>query len=69
MKAQETMSIVDRALTSTGLGKNQRPRLLSDNGSSYISKELREYLDGKDILHIRGKPNHPQTQGKIERYH
>ena len=69
MKAQETMNIVDRALEITGLGENQRPRLLTDNGSSYISKDLKEYLGEKDILHIRGKPNHPQTQGKIERYH
>lgn len=21
------------------------------------------------MSHVRGKPNHPQTQGKIERYH
>lgn len=58
MKAQETMNIMDRALVLTGLGKNHRTRILSDNGSSFISKDLREYLDGKDILHIRGKPNH-----------
>ena len=69
MKVQETMDIVDRALEITQPGKNQRPRLLSDNGSGYISKDLKEYLNDKDILHIRGKPNHPQTQGKIERYH
>ena len=69
MKTQETMDIVDRALEFTQLGKNQRPRLLSDNGSSYISKDLKEYLNEKDILHIRSKPNHPQTQVKIERYH
>ena len=44
-------------------------RLLSDNGSCYVSGDLKEYLDEEDIKHVRGKPNHPQTQGKIERYH
>lgn len=34
-----------------------------------VSKELREYLAEKDISHTRGQPYHPQTQGKIERYH
>ncbi len=46
-----------------------RPRLLSDNGSCYISHELAEYLQEKQMDHTRGKPYHPQTQGKIERYH
>jgi len=46
-----------------------RPRLLSDNGSCFISHELREYLGDRGIRHIRGKPFHPMTQGKIERYH
>jgi len=46
-----------------------RPRLLSDNGPCYLSKELREYLDEQKIEHTRGAPYHPQTQGKIERYH
>lgn len=46
-----------------------RPRLLSDNGPCYISGELRQYLADQGFLHIRGKPFHPMTQGKIERYH
>ena len=46
-----------------------RPRLLSDNGPAYLSKELKKYLKRKDIDHIRGAPYHPQTQGKIERWH
>jgi transposase InsO family protein len=45
-----------------------KPRLLSDNGPSYIS-ELAEWLDEQDMAHVRGAPNHPQTQGKIERWH
>jgi len=44
-------------------------RLLSDNGSCYISHELAEYIGEKNIKHVRGRPLHPQTQGKIERYH
>jgi putative transposase len=46
-----------------------RPRLLSDNGPSYVSSELSEWLENKGIRHIRGRAYHPMTQGKIERYH
>ena len=46
-----------------------KPKLLSDNGPCYIGKELAEYMDEQGMKHIRGKPLHPQTQGKIERYH
>lgn len=39
-------------------------------GHANIASSLKEYL-GKvyNIKHIHGKPLHPQTQGKIERYH
>lgn len=43
-----------------------RPRLLSDNGSSYISGDLAAWLEQQGMDHVRGAPNHPQTQGKIE---
>jgi putative transposase len=46
-----------------------KPRLLSDNGSAYLSKDLRQFLEKRDIDHIRGAPYHPTTQGKIERWH
>ena len=50
--------------------KNKNPpQLLSDNGSCYISSNLAAYLESIGMDHIRGAPNHPQTQGKIERYH
>jgi putative transposase len=45
-----------------------KPRLLSDNGSSYISADLAEWLDDQNMKHVRGAPYHPQTQGKIERW-
>jgi putative transposase len=43
--------------------------LLSDNGSCYISGDLAEWLEGQKMKHIRGAPFHPQTHGKIERWH
>ena len=46
-----------------------RPRLLSDNGASYISGDLAEWLGDNGMDHVRGAPYHPQTQGKIERWH
>lgn len=69
MTTADVERTVDRALLLTDLKGNQRPRLLSDNGPCYISDKFREYVNDLDIQHIRGKPNHPQTQGKIERYH
>jgi transposase InsO family protein len=41
----------------------------SDNGASYVAADLAEYLDVKGMDHVRGAPHHPQTQGKIERWH
>jgi transposase InsO family protein len=72
MMAEEVKKTLDMAIEWTGVAHVHvvnRPRLLSDNGSAYISKELRDYLQDNEILHTRIKPYHPMTQGKIERYH
>ena len=72
MGASDVQDTRDRALVVTGVRSvpvRHRPRLLSDNGPAYVSKELREYLHDRGMVHIRGAPYHPMTQGKIERYH
>lgn len=70
MKAEDVQRNVDRAVNKTGLKKGQVPKLLSDNGSCYVAGELKEYLkDNHEMDQIHGRPAHPQTQGKIERYH
>jgi putative transposase len=69
MKAEDVERSVEAALGVAGLGPFQRPKLLSDNGACYIASELKDYLSGKGIRQVHGKINHPQTQGKIERYH
>ena len=72
MNAEDVKDLLEDALRKTGVSRvavNHRPRLLSDNGSCYISEDLAEYLEKKKMAHTRGKPYHPMTQGKIERYH
>ena len=72
MKATDVMDTLDLALEASGCDQvhvHHKPRLLSDNGSSYVSGDLADWLKGKGIAHIRGAPYHPQTQGKIERWH
>ena len=72
MKAEDVTDTLELALTTSGCDQARvvhKPRLLSDNGPSYISGELAEWLDEQDMAHVRGAPNHPQTQGKIERWH
>lgn len=66
---QETLLLT---LEQTGVEQVQvrhRPRLLSDNGPAFIAQALADFLQPFDIDHIRGRAHHPQTQGKIERYH
>jgi putative transposase len=46
-----------------------RPRLLSDNGSSYVASDPADWLDKQNSEHFRGALYHPQTHGKIERWH
>jgi putative transposase len=72
MKAEDVTDTLKRALEASRLDEAEvvhRPRLLSDNGSSYVSAELAQWLEGQAMDHVRGAPYHPMTQGKIERWH
>ena len=77
LKADETAfsisDVVEQAIKNARkLGHLQdglMPKFLSDNGPGFTSKVLAEYLYAHGIKHIFGRPYHPQTQGKIERFH
>ncbi len=72
MRASDVTDTLAMALEASGCDQatvRHKPRLLSDNGSCYISGDLAEWLEDKRMNHVRGAPFHPQTQGKIERWH
>ncbi len=72
MKTEDVTDTLKLDLQASGMERANvahRPRLLSDNGPSYISGDLAEWLDDRSMDHVRGAPYHPQTQGKIERWH
>jgi transposase InsO family protein len=72
MAAGSLIEVVQQAVDATGMTDVpvvDRTRLLSDNGSGYISRAFNDYLHLVGIHHIRSAPFHPLTNGKIERYH
>jgi transposase InsO family protein len=72
MSTEDVKQTIEAAIRFTGVRDPRvlhRPRLLSDNGPCYVSAALKEYLGHEGMAHTRGKPYHPMTQGKIERYH
>ena len=66
---EDTLKLAMAKTKLTHIKVNHRPRLLSDNGSAFISNDLKQFLATYKMDHVRGAPYHPQTQGKIERYH
>jgi putative transposase len=67
MEAADVSDTLKNALQASGLDRVKvlhRPRLLSDNGPSYVSGELGDWHEDHGTRHIRGWPYHPMTQGK-----
>jgi len=72
MSANSLIEVVQEAVDATGMTDvpvEDRTNLLSDNGAGYLSRSFRDYLHLVGIRHILAAPFHPQTNGKLERYH
>jgi len=71
MAADSLIEVLQEAVDATGMDEvpvEDRTKLLSDNGSGYVSRAFRDYLHLVGIRHILAAPFHPQTNGKVERY-
>ena len=72
MTSDSFIEVVQDAVDVTGMTEvplEDRTKLLSDNGPGYVSRSFRDYLHLVGIRHILASPYHPQTNGKLERYH
>ena len=72
MSANSLIEVIQEAVDTTEMAEvpvENRTRLLSDNGAGYVCRAFRDYLHLVGIRHILAAPYHPQTNGKLERYH
>ena len=47
----------------------ESPKIISDNGRQYISKDFKSFLKEAGLQHIKTSIAYPQSNGKIERFH
>ena len=67
MRTQDMTDTLDLVLEASGCDQVHvihKPRLLSDNGSNYVSGGLAEWLQEKGMKHSRGAPYHPQPKAR-----
>lgn len=64
---QYTVEIV--ILKAKELYPEANPRLITDNGAQFIARDFKELLTFLEIDHTFTSPAHPQSNGKLERFH
>ena len=68
LASEDACGFVERALAWYGrLGVNVQ-RVMTDNGSAYVSKRFAKTLRDVGVRHIRTRPFRPRTNGKAERF-
>ncbi len=66
MKESDVEIILQRAREKF---PNAKPRIISDNGPQFISKDFKEFVRISGMTHVKTSPYYPQSNGKLERYH
>ena len=66
MKESEVEIILQRAREKF---PDATPRIISDNGPQFISKDFKEFIRISGMTHVKTSPYYPQSNGKLERYH
>lgn len=47
----------------------EKPKIISDNGSQFVAREFGQFIRRCGMKHVRTSPNHPQSNGKKERWY
>ena len=66
MKEAEVEIILQRARETV---PDATPRIISDNGPQFLSRDFKEFIRICGMTHVRTSPYYPQSNGKIERWH
>jgi hypothetical protein len=66
MESWTVQAVVQEAKERYPLGK---PRLITDNGSQFLSGDFKELMMLLEMRHTLIRPGHPQSNGKLERFH
>ena len=66
MKESDVQLVLQRAREKHPQAK---PRIISDNGPQFVSKDFKEFIRLWQTTHMLTSPYYPQSNGKLERYH
>jgi putative transposase len=66
MKEAEVEVLLRRA---RGKFPAAQPRIISDNGPQFIARDFKEFIRVCGMTHVWTSPYHPQSNGKMERWH
>jgi transposase InsO family protein len=66
MKEWEVETVVQRGLEKF---PGEKPRIISDNGPQFISRDFKTFVRIQGMTHVRTSPYYPQSNGKLERWH
>ena len=66
MTEQDVAIVLERAREKF---PEARPRVISDNGKQFVSREFKELVRLAGMTHARISPGYPQSNGKLERFH
>lgn len=66
MKESDVEIVLQRSLEKY---PGVHPRVISDNGPQFISKDFKTFIRQLEMTHVRTSPYYPQSNGKLERWH
>ena len=69
MTTDDAQEVLLAAVRKAGITPEHRLRLLHDNGSQFVSRQFKRLLRRLHIQQVRTAYRHPETNGRLERYH
>lgn len=69
MTTEDAMQVVRAAVRKAGITPAHGLRLLHDNGTQFVSRQFKRFLKDLKIEQVRTAYRHPETNGRLERFH